>query len=83
MAMTRYSNLDLLDLPNCISLSETGQCLLLNISFCQGDTCSFKLTQEEQDAAAFKVKKRLSSLDEKTQKKIARKYYNGRRPWLE
>ncbi len=83
MAVTRFSNLNSLDLPNCINLSENGQCSLLQVSRCQGDTCSFKLTQEEKDAAACKVRKRLSSLDEYTQEEIACKYYNGRRPWEE
>ncbi len=83
MALTRLSNLNWLDLPDCVCLSETGQCSLLKISFCQGNTCSFKLTQEEKGAAERKVGKRLSSLDEETQEKIARKYYKGRRPWQE
>lgn len=83
MTLTRLSNLNWLDLPNCIALSENGQCSLLKISLCQGNTCSFKLTQEEKDAAERKVRKRLSSLDEETQEKIACKYYKGRRPWQE
>ncbi|MDD2300537.1 MAG: hypothetical protein PHU69_13000 [Fermentimonas sp.] len=81
--MTRFSNLNWLDLPNCINLSKNGHYSILKISCCQGDTCSFKLTQEEKDAAACKVKEKLSSLDEETQEKIARKYYNDRRPWQE
>jgi len=83
MSFYRFSNLNWLDLPNCTNLSKNGHCLILNISRCQGDTCPFKLTQEEKDAAACKVGERLSSLNEATQEKIARKYYKGRRPWQE
>ncbi len=81
MTLTRFSNLDWIDLPNCVNLTQFGQCSLLIISMCQGNTCPFKLTQEEKDAAEFKVRKRLSSLDEETQVKIAHKYYKGKRPW--
>jgi len=52
MTLTRFLNLILLDLPNCIGLLETGPRSLLNISLGPGHNCSFKLTQEEHDAAA-------------------------------
>lgn len=83
MNLTRYSNLNWLDLPNCANLSRNGHCTVLNVNRCQGDTCRFKVSQEEKDAAARKAKNRLSSLDEKMQEKIARKYYKGHRPWQE
>lgn len=79
--ISKYINLDWLDLPNCINLSKYGKCTILNISKCAGEACSFKITQEENEDAKYKVYKRILSLDEEIQEKIARKYYNGKRPW--
>lgn len=39
---------------------------------------ALKKTQQTTQEAAFA---RLATLDEETQKKIAKKYYGGNRPW--
>ena len=83
MGLSRYSNKNLLDMPNCIGLMENGSCSVLNIWQCQGDKCSFKVTKEDADVNDLLVKKRLLQLDEETQEKIARKYYGGKRLWQE
>lgn len=81
MTLTRFSNSNLLDLPNCAGLSETGKCFWLNISSCQGYTCPFKKTREDQSDSIHQVKNRLSELGEEVQVKISMKYYGGKRPW--
>ena len=81
MSLTRFSNTNLLDLPNCVGLSEAGKCFWLNITSCQGSSCSFQKTNEDKSNSMIQVQNRLSELDEKTQEHISQKYYSGKRPW--
>lgn len=83
MTLTKYSNLSLLHMPDCVGLMENGRCSRLDVKLCEGDGCALKKTRDEQSDALKKSMSRLLSLDEKTQAQIARKYYGGKRVWLE
>lgn len=78
-ALTRYSNPELLKLPDCEGLLENGTCKWLNVPTCIGTKCSYLQKMNNLE----KAQERLRSLDEETQKRIAHKYYGGFRPWLE
>jgi len=80
---SRYANLDMVDLPDCIALSDKGDCRWLSTSRCIGCSCSFKQTKEERRCSLLSWKTRLSSLENAEQKRIAEKYYAGARPWSE
>jgi hypothetical protein len=80
---TKNAHLGMLDLPDCVALSEKGECGWLNISHCKGSSCSFKQTKEENKSSLQRWKLRLSSLDKAQQKSIAAKYYGGTEPWSE
>lgn len=82
MINNRFSYTNLLELPNCAGLSDTGKCCWLSINSCQGHSCPFKKSRETQDNSTRAVESRLSALDEENQEKIARKYYGGNRPWF-
>lgn len=78
-SLTRYSNTDLLELPDCGGLLENGKCRWLSVSYCIGAKCSYyKKTNDTE-----KARTRLQSLDEKMQERISRKYYGGSRPWAD
>lgn len=83
MSLTKLSNLYLVHMPNCVGLLENGRCARLETAHCHGDSCPLKLTQKEETAAQDRAMQRLRSLDERTQDKIARKYYGGKRVWWE
>lgn len=78
-ALTRYSNCELLKLPNCGGLRENGGCSWLNVASCMGVTCSYY----QKINSLSKAQQRLRSLDEDTQRHIAKKYYGGSRPRME
>ncbi|AHF11222.1 MULTISPECIES: hypothetical protein [Dehalobacter] len=40
MTYTRYSNLELLKLPDCDGLLENGKCKYLDVPACLGENCS-------------------------------------------
>jgi hypothetical protein len=81
MAIGRFSNLDLLRIPNCMGLSKTGRCTWLNCKTCMGKECKFKHSEEECKSLRMQTFQRLASLDDSKQTYIAQKYYNGRKPW--
>lgn len=76
-SLTRYSNNEMLKLPDCEGLIENGKCKWLQITACVGANCSYYKNMNSLDRSQA----RLRSLDEETQEKIARKYYSGLRPW--
>lgn len=45
MSLSKYSNTELLDYPNCLGLSESGKCMWLSILKCQGYACPFLKTE--------------------------------------
>ena len=77
-AITRYENIDLINLPDCKDLLENGKCAILNVAFCTGFGCPYYPASDSEERS----KNRLCSLDEKTQEHIAQKYYGGARPWV-
>jgi len=77
--LTRYSNPELLTLPDCGGLLENGKCRWLNVQKCSGVKCSYYQRQNSLE----KAQERLRSLDEATQERIAQKYYGGTRPWAD
>lgn len=83
MALTRFADMRLVDCPDCISLSESGKCLCLNVVQCQGESCPFKHTKEDEVAATRKIEERLAIFDQKTQQHISRKYYKVKYLWRE
>lgn len=75
--ITRYSNIELIELPDCSGLSENGKCSWLNVEACTGEGCPYF----KRGNSMLEVWERLNSLDEKMQEHIAEKYYGGVRPW--
>jgi len=79
--MAKLKTPNLLELPDCISLTDLGKCKRLNIPICQGQNCPFKMTTEElieSKKLSFRI---ISDLDESLQSHISMKYYNGSMPW--
>lgn len=77
--LTRKFGSEMLKLPDCGGLTESGKCRWLNISACAGIDCAYYGKAGSQELA----KKRLRSLDEEKQERISQKYYRGARPWME
>ena len=73
-ALTRYSNFELLGLPDCDGLLENGKCRWTKTP-CSGARCHRGENSLERAYA------RLRTLSEDSQAYIARKYYFGGRPW--
>ena len=71
----------MLDLPDCVSLSEKGGCGLLRISKCQGINCNFKKSKIDTQMEQAYWMLRLSSLDIDKQIRISKIYYDGKMPW--
>lgn len=82
MFLTKMSNLEWVNLPDCNKLTEHGRCSIKGDIPCTGVTCQFKITKEEADASRYRTMRRLSSLGEEEQQRIANKYYGGRRVWI-
>lgn len=72
---------NLLHYPECVSLSEKGTCLQLDVEHCLGNKCSFRRTYEEDCKHKKHWSNQLLSLDEEFQIKISKKYYGGCMPW--
>lgn len=79
----KYSNIELIDCPNCIRLTDRGRCTALHVPYCKGKGCPFMKTREQQEEEIKAVYKRIATLEEIKQKRISEKYYNGKRPWRE
>ncbi len=77
MALTRSSNKELLELPDCVGLLENGRCKWHNLSSCIGAKCKYY----RASSSVQQIRERLCSLDEQKQEHIAQKYYGGFRPW--
>ena len=67
--------------PDCFWVTDTGRCRQLENRLCMGPDCPFMKTKETCQAQENKVYERLATLDEETQARISKKYYNGTRPW--
>ncbi len=66
---------------DCFAMKEDGSCNILSGGKCEGGTCHFHKTHEEQVQSLEKVNERLRSLPEYQQEAIADKYYGGVRKW--
>ena len=66
---------------DCFAKNENGNCNILRCGKCQGGTCHFHKTREEQAQSLEKVSERLRSLPEYQQEAIADKYYGGVKKW--
>ena len=69
------------DAMDCFAMKEDGSCNILSGGKCEGETCHFHKTHEEQAQSLEKVNERLRSLPEYQQEAIADKYYGGVRKW--
>lgn len=65
---------------DCFAM-KAGKCNILSGGKCQGETCHFCKTEEEQARSLEKVSERLRSLPEYQQEAIADKYYGGVKKW--
>jgi len=81
MSLNRFSNPNLLELPDCVALSEYEKCNRLTLLICNKCGCPFKKTREEDLASIQRAYQRLASLNDSTQNRIAQKYYGGYMPW--
>lgn len=81
-AHSRFSNMELINYPDCTNLKENGKCICLNVLRCDTKGCAFMKTRKRQEADIKRTYIRLTSLDETTQDRISKKYYCGKRPWL-
>jgi hypothetical protein len=66
---------------DCFAMKEDGSCNILSGGKCEGETCHFHKTHEEQAQSLEKVNERLRSLPEYQQEAIADKYYGGVKKW--
>jgi hypothetical protein len=82
-SINKQEGLSMLNLPNCVSLSENGGCILLKLKKCQGLKCSFMKSNEELESMNKHWEERLSGLDEEKQVRISKLYYGGKMPWLD
>ncbi len=81
MALSKFSDLDLIDKPDCAGLKENGKCSRLKQEKCSGHSCPFKMTAEEEAASRMRAMRRLSTLGEREQDVIAGKYFGGIKAW--
>ena len=65
---------------DCFALCGNGHCGVIGRR-CQGKSCGFHKTKEEQERSLEKARERLRSLPEHQQDAIADKYYGGVRRW--
>lgn len=72
---------DLLNMPDCNSLSDSGKCKRLNVTMCYGENCPFKRSSEEEVDSKERSYRRILSLDRTKQLHIAKKYFSGKMPW--
>lgn len=73
---------------DCAFISEIGCLILTETAYghsaktnCEG--CNFYRDRKSLDSARKRALLRISALDEKTRGRIAKKYYRGKRPWVE
>ncbi len=66
---------------DCFAMKEDGSCNILSGGKCEGGTCHFHKTHEEQAQSLEKVRERLRSLPEYQQEAIAYRYYHNVRKW--
>ena len=73
----------LLNLPDCVFLTEQGRCRILRVPECAGDTCSFCRSRACAEDANRRWTTRMNVLDDARQARIAAAYFGGKMPWKE
>lgn len=73
----------LLNLPDCVFLTEQGRCRILRVPECAGETCSFCRSRAYAEDANRRWKTRMNVLDDARQARIAAAYFGGKMPWKE
>ena len=73
----------LLNLPDCVFLTEQGRCRILRVPECAGETCSFCRSRACAEDANRRWKTRMNLLDDARQARIAAAYFGGKMPWKE
>lgn len=81
MSFYKFSNLSLINMPDCVALTDLKKCNRLTSLVCDNKTCPFKKNLEEETASIQNAYNRISNLDSTTQNQIAKKYYKGSMPW--
>jgi len=81
MTMNRFSNMELLGLPDCMGLSDKRKCLWLNINLCKGEGCAFKRSVSDCKLSQLNTFQRLANLSSLQQTHISEMYYHGKKPW--
>lgn len=76
--MTNYK---LLELPECVFLSERCRCAILNVKICMGEKCTFRKTAYDIEKSEKICREHLNTLDMTIQNKIADNYYGGKKLW--
>lgn len=76
-----HAHFELLSCPDCIYLSERGNCALLNVTSCMGERCTAKESSRSKARSLAQWKSRLCGLPLEKQEDIAKKYYGGHFPW--
>lgn len=68
-------------MSNCCFGNDKIVCGVLNVNKCNGESCSFRMTQAQLQLAQSACDERLRELPADRQDYIADKYYSGRRAW--
>lgn len=66
---------------DCFAMKENGKCTVLSGEVCEGTSCGFYKTKEEQKKSLEKANARRRSLPEYRQDDIADRYHGGKREW--
>lgn len=75
------SNRKMLDMPDCIYLTERCRCGILNVKECLRDQCTFLQSRRKREESQLQWRSRLNRMGEEQQAKIAAVYYGGKTPW--
>ena len=81
MSFNRFSNLSLINMPDCVALSDLKKCSRLITLECDKNMCPFKQNFDEETESLLNAYDRISNLDDNTQTRIAKRYYQGKMPW--
>lgn len=81
MSFNKFSNLSLINMPDCVALTDLKKCRRLTSLVCDKEICPFKQSPDEEAQSIQNAYTRISSLDTSTQNHIAKKYYKGKMPW--
>lgn len=80
-SFNKFSHLSLINMPDCVALSDLKKCSRLTTLVCDKKKCPFKQSNDEETISIQNVYDRISNLDNSTQSRIAKKYYKGAMPW--